>query len=218
MSQFWLENPSILIDRDYLLEIFPSRKLNIVDKLNAIVRLSIYYTIILYFYKKDKNYLVIPLVTAGITWLIWSRRKDIHVDNIMKDSIEGKLDDLVKINDLNTECRIPTKENPFMNPTLADYGRENIKKSCPSYNNVGVQRRMNELYNEDIYRDIKDVFNKNTGDRQFYTVPGNQVPNDQGSFSQWCYGQPPGCKEGNQIACLSQLGRGGGVGQNAGGV
>ena len=64
-----------------------------------------------------------------------------------------------------------------------------------------------ELYNEDLYRDIKDVFNKNTGDRQFYTVPGNQVPNDQGSFSQWCYGQPPGCKEGNQIACSLQLGR-----------
>ena len=34
----------------------------------------------------------------------------------------------------------------------------------------------------------------------------NQVPNDQGSFAQWLYGTPKTCKEGNSIACLSQMG------------
>ena len=42
----------------------------------------------------------------------------------------------------------------------------------------------------------------------FIQIPGNRVPNDQGSFAQWLYGTPPTCKEGNQIACLSQMGRG----------
>ena len=164
----------------------------------------------MYFMKRDQKYLVIPLVVMGITWLIWYKQEDIHNDHIIKESMSDKLDDLVKLNDLNTECRIPTKENPFMNPTLADYGT-NLPpppKSCPSYNNTGVQRRVEELFNEDLYRDVNDVFGKNNSQRQFYTVPGNQVPNDQGSFAQWCYGTPPTCKEGNKIACLSQTGRG----------
>ena len=74
--------------------------------------------------------------------------------------------------------------------------------------NKGVQRRVEELFNEDLYRDANDIFGKNNSQRQFYTVPGNKVPNDQGNFAQWLYGTPPTCKEGNKIACLSQTGRG----------
>jgi hypothetical protein len=211
-TPFWYTDISILYSKDSITEIFPSKRFDILRKLNSIVRLSILYTLVMYFMKRDQKYLVIPLVVMGITWLIWYKQEDIHNDHIIKESMSDKLDDLVKLNDLNTECRIPTKENPFMNPTLADYGT-NLPappKSCPSYNNTGVQRRVEELFNEDLYRDVNDVFGKNNSQRQFYTVPGNQVPNDQGSFAQWCYGTPPTCKEGNKIACLSDMGNSGG--------
>ena len=164
----------------------------------------------MYFMRRDQKYLIIPLIVMGVTWLIWYKQEDIHNDHIIKESMSDKLDDLVQLNDLSTECRVPTKDNPFMNPNISDYGT-NVPpppKSCPSYNNTGVQRRVEELFNEDLYRDVNDVFGKNNSQRQFYTVPGNRVPNDQGSFAQWCYGTPPTCKEGNKIACLSQTGRG----------
>jgi len=213
-TPFWYNNISILYEKDSITEIFPSKRFDILRKLNAIVRLSFVYTIIMYFFRRDQKYLIIPLIVMGITWLIWYRQDDIHIDAIMKDSISNKIDDLVKINDLNTECRVPDKDNPFMNPTLGDYGNNTVSppKSCPSYNNKGVQRRVDELFNEDLYRDVKDVFNKNNSQRQFYTVPGNQVPNDQGSYAQWLYGTPPTCKEGNSLACLSSgiSGSGGG--------
>ena len=213
-TPFWYTDISILYGKDSIMEIFPSRRFDILRKLNAIVRLSIVYTLIMYFMKREQKYLIIPLVTMGITWIIWYKQEDIHTDTIMKDSMSNKIDDLVQLNDLNTECRVPTKENPFMNPMLSDYGtgKPVPPKSCPSYNNVGIQRRVQELYNEDLYRDVNDVFGKNTGDRQFYTVPGNQVPNDQGSFAQWLYGTPKTCKEGNSIACLSANGQPGGPG------
>ena len=63
-----------------------------------------------------------------------------------------------------------------------------------------------------MYRDVKDIFGKNNSQRQFYTVPGNQVPNDQGAFAQWCYGMPKTCKEGNPLACLNDMGNSGGPG------
>ena len=163
-------------------------------------------------YKREKTYLVIPFIAMGITWVIRSKQGDLKKDAVYKKSVANQLDDLVKINDLATECRIPTKENPFMNPKLTDFGNNQppAPKACPTYNNVGVQRRVEDLFNEDLYRDVSDVFGKNNSQRQFFTVPGNQVPNDQGAFAQWLYGRPPTCKEGNATACLADLGNSGG--------
>ena len=213
-TSFWYNDISILYDKDSITEIFPSKNFDIIRKLNSFVRLSIIYTIILYLLKRDNKYLTIPFITAGITWIIWYKQEDIQKDILMKESISDKIDDLVKLNDLNTECRVPKKDNPFMNPTLFDYNsnKPQAPKACPSYNNVGVQRRVEELFNEDLYRDANDIFGKNNSQRQFYTVPGNQVPNDQGSFAQWLYGTPPTCKEGNKLSCLSDMGNSGGAG------
>tara|TARA_B110000902_G_C13809168_1_gene399091 strand:+ start:54 stop:554 length:501 start_codon:yes stop_codon:yes gene_type:complete len=161
---------------------------------------------------KETIYLYAPLFVAGITWIIWNRLVDTHVDDIFELSMGNKLDDLVKINDLESACRVPTKENPFMNPGLGEFGNDNISmpKSCPSYNNVGVQNRVDQLFGKELYRDVKDIFGKNNSQRQFYTVPGNQVPNNQGDFAQWCYGMPKTCKEGNNLACAIGGGPGGG--------
>jgi len=207
-TPFWYDDISILFKQDTITEIFPSKRFDIIRKLNAIVRLSLFYTLIMYLLKREQKYLIIPLIIMGITWIVWYKQEDIQNDKLLKESMNDKLDDLVKINDLNTECRVPNKDNPFMNPTLSDYGSGNPPpKSCPSYNNKGVQRRVEELFNEDLYRDANDIFGKNNSQRQFYTVPGNKVPNDQGNFAQWLYGTPPTCKEGNKIACLNQMGR-----------
>ncbi len=211
-TPFWYKNPSILYEKDSLFEFFPSRRFDLIRKLNAIVRLSIIYTIIMVLCTKKTYYLLIPLITGAITWFIWSRQRDTHTDTIMDEAMSNQIDDLVKINDLETECRIPTKYNPFMNPGINEFSNDEYRqpKSCPSYNNIGVQNRVEEFFNEELYRDVKDVFGKNNSQRQFYTVPGNQVPNDQGSFAQWLYGTPSTCKEGNSIACLSDMGNSGG--------
>ena len=122
LTPFWFSYPSILVDQRAITEIFPSKRFDIVRKLNAIVRLSIVYSAIMYAYKREKNYLMIPFVTMGVTWFIWSKQSDIVRDEVKKQSMSDKLSDLVKLNSLETECRIPKKDNPFMNPTLADYG------------------------------------------------------------------------------------------------
>ena len=215
-TPFWYENSSILYEKDYIFEFVPSKRFDINRKLNSIVRLSIIYSIIMYLIGKNNKYLIIPFITLCVTWIIWRKHTDTRVESVMNKSINNQLDDLVVINDLETECRVPTKDNPFMNPLLDEYNNNTLQKpkACPSYNNIGIQNRIEELFNQDLYRDVKDVFGKNNGQRQFYSVPGNQVPNDQGSFSQWCYGMPKTCKEGNQIACLSGLGRSGGSSSN----
>ena len=211
-TPFWFKDPSILFERESLFEFFPSKRFDFNRKLNSIVRLSIIYSLIMIICKKGKQYYLLPPVIMAITWVLWSRQSDSKTTEIIEESMSNQLDDLVKLNDLSTDCRIPTKENPFMNPTIDEFSNDKYPnpKSCPSYNNVGVQNRIEEIFNEDLYRDVQDVFSKNNSQRQFYTVPGNRIPHDQSSFAHWLYGTPQNCKEGNGVACLSQRGRGSG--------
>jgi len=213
---FWFTTIDILFDRRFIFEIFPSKKYDINRKLNAVMRLSIVYSLILYLLKKEIYYLSIPLITGILTYLIWYRSIYNYKEELINNSFENKLDDLVQLNDINTECRIPNKDNPFMNPEITDFSsNKESPKSCPSYNNVGVQRRIEELFNEDLYRNVTDIFGKENSQRQFYTVPGNQVPHDQDSFAQWLYGvEDKTCKEAGGIACLGQTGN---VGSGASG-
>ena len=205
MSIFWKEDIKILFDNSKLLEIFPSKNYDINRKLNSLVRLSIYYSLAMYLLKKDSRYIAIPIITMVITYFIFTKKgkKDIFTDFT---------EDRIKNIDNMSEFKKPTLNNPFMNNKITDYGKKNIKRACPSYNNVGVQNRIDELYEDGVYKDFKDVFSKNTGYRQFYTMPNTEVPNNQGDFAQWLYGKPPSCKEGNSIACLTQMGRTNGTG------
>ena len=98
-TPFWYDDISILFKQDTITEIFPSKRFDIIRKLNAIVRLSLFYTLIMYLLKREQKYLIIPLIIMGITWIVWYKQEDIQNDKLLKESMNDKLDDLVKIND-----------------------------------------------------------------------------------------------------------------------
>ena len=51
-SPFWYSQPNVLYDKNHIFEVFPAKSYDIVRKLNAIMRLSIYYSFIVYLYKR----------------------------------------------------------------------------------------------------------------------------------------------------------------------
>ena len=77
--------------------------------------------------------------------------------------------------------------------------------SCTSYNNKGVQNYTDNIFSSGVYRDVNDLFGKNNSQRQFYTVPGNSIPNDQDKFAKWLYSTPKTCKEGNGFQCAANM-------------
>ena len=99
----------------------------------------------------------------------------------------------------NAKCRKPTVDNPFMNPSVADFNTENVPVACNA-DDEDIKNDMTLKFNEDMYRDIEDVFDKKNSQRQFFTVAHN-VPNDMEAFARWCYKFPPTCKT-NQERCL----------------
>ena len=213
---FWGNDISILYNRNHILEIFPAKDYDIIRKLNAILRFSIYYSVLVFLYnKKNTNVFYIPVVVGIITYIVYQKNKTIQVDNALIKSING---DPESVGDLQQSCRIPTKDNPFMNPELSDFGNNvEVKEACASFDNKGIQKKIDEYFEDGIFKDYADIFNNKNSQRQFFTVPGRDVPNDQGSFAQWCYGSPPTCKEGNLIDCLSFRNGGGQGGRSTSG-
>ena len=37
--------------------------------------------------------------------------------------------------------------------------------------------------------------------RNFYSMPNTQIPNNQKDFANFCYGNMPSCKEGDELQC-----------------
>ena len=211
MTPLWTQNISILYEKRYIFEVLPNKKFDFNRKLNSLLRLAIYYTIIMYFIdRSNTNLFFIPIVVACVTFAL----NKFHKKTAEEDSNIMLMDEGLTINneDMNeiSNCRIPSKDNPFMNPPLFD---NNFKKSCPSYNSKSIQREIDKNFNIDLYKDANDIFGKNNSQRQFYSVPGN-IPNDQEAFAKWLYSTPPTCKEGNGIQCtaLSAEYRGKGIG------
>jgi hypothetical protein len=215
-TPLWIQNPSILYEKKYLFEILPHKDFDFNRKLNSLLRLSIIYTlIVITFDKKKMSQLYIPFIVGVLTYIMSHKYKKTRMNKVEKDLMEGFPDETVSdevkeetnielVKELSQKCRVPTKNNPFMNPKITDYNTKNdTSEACLSYNNKGVQKNIDNKFNEDLYRDVNDIFGKNNSQRQFFSVPGRSIPNDQGGFARWLYGTPPTCKEGNGVQCAA---------------
>ena len=71
MIKFWLNNPNILLDRDYITEIFPNERFGLAQKLNAITRLVIAMTILGYLFTKSLKIIVSAVITLVVLVIIY---------------------------------------------------------------------------------------------------------------------------------------------------
>ena len=208
-TPFWFKDISILYDKNYLMEIIPKKEYDFNRKLNAVVRFTIYYGILLYIFKRDKNILCLPFITVVITVYLHKTSKDDKQDDNFKGLMNTKgstnLSEIdMMIDEINTDVyRIPEIDNPMMNQNTFDL-YEN-KKAIPTYNNPGVKRKVEETLDSQVFKDSNDLFNRRNSQRQWYTMPNTEAMNKQTEFAKWCYSTPPTCKEGNGLQCANNL-------------
>jgi hypothetical protein len=207
MTPLWTEKYSILYEKKYLFEIIPNKNFDFNRKLNSLLRLSIYYSTLTYLLDNKKtNMFYIPFVVAVITYVLSRKYKETfnNITNVQLMNDFKTDEDLIK--NLEGSCKIPTSDNPFMNPEIYDYNTDKMSEpACTSYNNKGLQNYSEKQFNGSLIRDVNDLFGKNNSQRQFYTVPGNSIPNDQDTFAKWLYATPKTCKEGNGLQCAANM-------------
>jgi len=208
-TPFWFNDISILFNKNYLLEILPLGSYDFNRKLNAVLRFTIYYGILLYFLNNDKHVLCLPFITVVITVFLHKTNSDVNSDSSMIDlknvnskDKEAEVNKLIQ--DINDNVyRLPDEDNPMMNSNVFDL--YDNKKAIPTYDNPGVNKVVEEKWEDGLYQDSSDIFNNNNSQRQWYTMPNTESTNRQTEFAKWCYMTPPTCKEGNGLQCASNL-------------
>jgi len=199
-DEFWMNDPLILIRPNKILEFVPNNDMNSNEKMNAMVRLSVYIGLISYFLSNDIRMMYIPVLTVILTIFInyptyrniQNFENDIKNDENVAVDVDGKL------------CQKPNSTNPFMNVMVTDYAdNPNRLPACKLVDgDEKVKEDVERYFDHNLYKDVDDIYNKINSQRQFYTTPNTMVPNDRESFQKWCFGTMNACKSGDQEECF----------------
>jgi len=200
---FWIKDYKILFAKERLTDFFPTIQMTLIEKLNAIFRLSIYLSILLYLFTSNYLYLYIMIIVGLFTCFIFYNQKD-NIElyfNSLENSNSNNIEKNIYEDKMNTIK--PSVENPFMNINLITDSKDK-EAPLPSWNNDKIQKEIENKFNYNLYRDVGDLYGKNNSQREFYTMPSTTIPNNQTSFAKWCYGVGPTCKE-SSIYCSPEM-------------
>ena len=213
---FWLNKPAILLDRDSITEFWCDKDMTSSQKLNAVTRLVIVLTILGYLMTQNINFIIMGFITLGIIIAMYYHFATKERISKPKKAIQEGFANPKEFSTLDNNFTPPTMKNPLMNVTLPEIGDDPQRKSAaPSFNpivekeiNNATKRQIRAMHrdqpdiDEKLFKDLGDNFDFEQSMRPFYSTPNTQVPNDQKSFAEFCYGNMPSCKEGNEFACM----------------
>jgi len=219
--QFWSNDPTILFNKDYIFELWPTTSMCYEQKLNSISRLIILLTILGYILTMSKRVLAVGAITLLVIFILFNMRKQ----KITKDMLEGfdikpsnenkSVFDKTIVNPvtldavLRTEFKEGNKKNPFSNVLLTQINDEPERKAAPpSFNpdvdediTKNVKRAVQMMNpgikntNKQLFGDIFQQFQLDQSNRIFYSTPSTRVTNDALSFGNFLYGNMPSAKE-----------------------
>lgn len=221
--EFWLNDPNVLLKH---LDFFPTESMSYEEKLNAISRLLLVCTLLLFFYTREIRTLIIGAITLGAIYISYVYH--VRENPVKKEGFDMEADG-TPATDILAEKGIeldkekifdkPTPENPFSNVMLTDYAENpNKKPALPAEGSADIvtdnAKKMVMKMNpnqpdlaEKLFRDLGDKYVFEQSLRPFYSTPNTMIPNDIQTFTDFCYGSMVSCKEGNMFACARDAAR-----------
>jgi len=210
---FWSKDPAILIRTDRLMEFFPMPSFTKEEKLNALARFGLYLGAAISMYKKSPKFLYITAGTLLLTQFIYTNSSNSPTTTEEKTPLIPQIPPIAagpeqlarheqqrNIQQGNGPFTYPTNENPFMNVMLSDYTTDPARPRAVPYGentteSLKIEKDIDEKYFEGLFRDASDIFGRDGGARQFYTMPSTTIPNNREAFQNWCYGEMPSCRD-----------------------
>ena len=204
-APIFIDNPGILVNKDYIFDFIPDLKASTEERINAIVRFSLYFSLVLMVVKNNYRYFYIFLATLIITYLFYTNNRENFTGNIEKNEDSNNNADSENENgnengnenetkNESVNCDEPKCENLFMNVLPTDDFTK--KKPACSYTKE-ISQKVNKGFYSKFKKDVNTFYNQDFGMRQFYSMPNTQVPNDQGTFAKWLYNTPVSCSTGD---------------------
>lgn len=195
---FWINQPSILLKKKYILNVVPDKNMEVNEKLNSITRLIIILTFIGYIL--TKNTMMILLAICSIISIIgyYYYKSNDNISSLINH--RENFQNLTRKEIVDSKLVTPTTENPLMNVMLTDIGdNPDRNKAAPAANPI-IEEEINSKtidntkmnfddnnIDQKLFKDLGDSMDLDMSMRQFYTMPNTQIANDQKSFAEFCY-------------------------------
>ena len=144
-DNFLIDDYKILFYKERLTQFFPTIQMTLIEKLNAIFRLTIYLRILLYLLTSNYLYLYIMIIVGLFTAFIYYNQKD-NIELYFNSDVNDT-DNLIQkttIEDAKITIE-PNVENPFMNINLITDDKEK-KAAPPSWNNEKIQEKIEDKF------------------------------------------------------------------------
>jgi hypothetical protein len=233
-TPFWSNDPTILFNKESLLEIWPKQHMTFESKLNAISRLVIIMTILGFIFTRNFNLIIIGILTLAILYTLYKLRKQQLVSTLTKKegfsvnssmqpselSSSKMLTDPVSLESvLRSNFHPTTKKNPFGNVLLTDIGdTPDRRAAAPSFNPIvydeidtAVKKQTQMLNpsiintNKQLYGDLKSNYDLDKSMMRFYSTPNTRVANDANAYAMYLYGNMPSGKSSGPDGTLARV-------------
>jgi hypothetical protein len=213
--QFWSNDPTILFNKDYIFELWPTASMCYEQKLNAISRLIILLTILGYILTMSKRVLAVGALTLLVIFILYNMRKQKITKEMLENfevqgnEVTGMFDNKPKsfINPvtldavLRTEFKEGNKKNPFSNVLLTQINDEPERKAAPPSFNIDVDEDITKNVkrsvqmmnpgikntNKQLFGDLYEQFLLDQSNRAFFSTPNTRVTPDTGAYAQYLY-------------------------------
>ena len=166
-ESFWYSEPNVLFRSDTWYMFVPQANMSVRSALNAVVRFSVYLSVLLVLTSRDPWYiLIIPAVMiATLVLNDWFPK----AKKISESFASGP----IPTGYTGTDTSEPTDDNPFMNPQLTDILDNPDRPPAADITNMKVRDKVNDAFSKtsNIYMDTTDVFEMVQSQRNFYSVP-----------------------------------------------
>jgi hypothetical protein len=192
---FWIND----INELFKPTLIPTDYMSIDEKLNTLTRLIIFICLILALVLQESKVILLMIILVLFVVIVqtFQHTNKANVDSFLDENNLQVVD--------NSVCIKPTKNNPFMNPNFLDIKEnDDPPKACP-ITDTTVASNVDDIYDSTMFHNVDDIYDRSTSKRQFYTVPGSRIPNDQTTFANWLYNRGASCKENNGDKCYHNI-------------
>jgi len=213
-QEIWSNDPTILFNKDYIFELWPTTNMSYEQKLNAITRLIIVITILGFILTRSTRILIVGLVTVSLIFVLYKMREQkVSRKNegfeVQGNQVTGLFDKKMKTitnpvtleSVVSTEFQEGNKKNPFSNVLLTDIMDDPDRKAAPPSFNPEIEEKITKDVkksvqfmnpginntNKQLFGDLWNNFELDQSNRIFYSTANTRVTNDQGAFAKYLY-------------------------------
>ena len=192
-NQFWVNEPTILFNKENILELWPTSDMSYEEKLNAISRLIILVTIASFIFSGSIRILIIGILTLAAIVVLYKQIKKTNkiTKNMLNEgfvvdgnNVTGLFDKKIKTitNPVTLETVVATefkegnKKNPFSNVLLTDIMDNPERKAAPPSFNPEIEQNITKNVKKSVQFMNPGIKNTN---KQLYGDLWNNFELDQ---------------------------------------